>query len=385
MSIQKDKKNNQSKQHIDILDGMRGVAAIFVVLYHLIETYQNSSIHIINHAYLAVDLFFVLSGFVVSYAYDQRLQSSLTVLSFFKRRLIRLHPMVVFATILGAAMYYFQSSPAFPIIEQTSWSMLITVLLMHIFFIPCTPLNDIRGWNEMFCLNSPQWTLFFEYIANVIYGLILYRLSNRTLWVITIFFSLFTLNLSLNINIGNFFAERNELIYTVIGGWCCNNSDIFIGFSRLMFPFCCGIIIQRMNWKISIRHSFAVISFIIIGVFFVPKLPGILNGIYEAICILFVFPLLIMIGFGNNRKEKKQSYLIIGKISYPLYITHFPFVYLQASWASRHPSAGLSEIFFFTFACFVIIIIVAYLSYRYFECPARKRLEILLYHRNKLS
>ena len=378
MSISKTNNDNSSIQHIDILDGIRGVAAIFVVLYHLIETYQDSTIHIINHAYLAVDLFFILSGFVVSYAYDQRLRTCLSISSFFKRRLIRLQPMVVFASILGAALYFFQSCLAFPLIEQTSWTMLILVAIMHIFFIPCTPLNDIRGWNEMFCLNSPQWTLFFEYIANIIYGIILYKISNRTLWVITGLFALCTLNLSLDINIGNFYIDRNELTYTVIGGWCCNNSDFFIGFSRLMFPFCCGILVQRMNWKISIPHSFAVISCIIIGVFFTPKLPNILNGIFEAICILVVFPIIIMIGCGNNRKESKQHYLLIGKISYPLYITHFPFVYLQASWVSLHLSAGPLENIFITVTYFAIILAVAYLSYRYYEGPVRKKLQTMI-------
>lgn len=375
MSALKRNNSDQSIPHIDILDGIRGVAAVFVVLYHLIETYQCSSIHIINHAYLAVDLFYILSGFVVSYAYDLRLRSNLSLLSFFKRRLFRLQPMVVFASVLGAALYFFQSSPAFPCIVHTGWKMLLLVTIMHIFFIPCTSRYDIRGWDEMFCLNSPQWTLFFEYIANILYGLVLHKLSVKSLWFITLIFALLTLNLSLGVNVGNLYADRNDLLYTVIGGWCWNSSDIFIGFSRLMFPFCCGILIHRMNWRISIKHSFAAISCIIMGVSFFPKMPGILNGVFEATCILIIFPIIIMIGYGNNSEEKNKRYLLIGKVSYPLYITHFPFVYLQASWVSRHPSAGLMENILVSTFCFTIILLVAFLSYKYYESPVRKKLQ----------
>ena len=85
-----------SKPKYEILDGLRGVAAMLVVAFHLFETYSKGpAFQIINHGYLAVDFFFVLSGFVIGYAYDDRWGKSLTLKNFFKRRLIRLHPMVV--------------------------------------------------------------------------------------------------------------------------------------------------------------------------------------------------------------------------------------------------------------------------------------------------
>ena len=62
------------KSHYEILDGLRGVAAILVVIFHTFEVYadENRFKQIINHGYLAVDFFFLLSGFVVAYAYDDR-------------------------------------------------------------------------------------------------------------------------------------------------------------------------------------------------------------------------------------------------------------------------------------------------------------------------
>lgn len=84
-----------SKPRYEILDGLRGVAAMIVVAFHLFETYSKGpAFQILNHGYLAVDFFFVLSGFVIGYAYDDR-WNKMSLKDFFKRRLVRLHPMVV--------------------------------------------------------------------------------------------------------------------------------------------------------------------------------------------------------------------------------------------------------------------------------------------------
>jgi len=97
-----------TKNHYEILDGLRGVAAIIVVAFHLMEAHATSNLtQVINHGYLAVDFFFVLSGFVIGYAYDDR-WGKMTLKGFFKRRLIRLQPMIVIGMIVGAIGFYFQ-------------------------------------------------------------------------------------------------------------------------------------------------------------------------------------------------------------------------------------------------------------------------------------
>ena len=106
-----------TKPHYDILDGLRGVAALMVVAFHLFETYSGGPAHqIINHGYLAVDFFYVLSGFVVGYAYDDRWGRTMGLKDFFKRRAIRLHPLYVWGTLLGLLLIYAQESDAFPLI-----------------------------------------------------------------------------------------------------------------------------------------------------------------------------------------------------------------------------------------------------------------------------
>src|SRR5580704_6818864 len=107
----------ESKKHYEILDGLRGVASLLVVAFHVFEAYAggNRFRQIINHGYLAVDFFFLLSGFVVAYAYDDR-WGKMTQWDFYKRRLVRLQPMVIMGSLIGAALFYFQAGPAFPLI-----------------------------------------------------------------------------------------------------------------------------------------------------------------------------------------------------------------------------------------------------------------------------
>ena len=104
-----------SKPRYEILDGLRGVAAMIVVAFHLLETYSKGPAYqVLNHGYLAVDFFFVLSGFVIGYAYDDR-WNCMSLKGFFKRRLVRLHPMVIMGSLIGALFFYFGSA-AFPMI-----------------------------------------------------------------------------------------------------------------------------------------------------------------------------------------------------------------------------------------------------------------------------
>ncbi len=361
----------KDKTRIYTLDLMRGIAAILVVSYHLIETYMDSTIHIINHGYLAVDFFFILSGFVVSYAYDLEWGKGLGYKAFFYRRLVRLHPMVLFASVLGTLLFFFQVSPIFPVSDKTNIFQLLRAMFMGMVFIPSTELTDVRGWGEMFCLNSPQWTLFFEYIANILYALFLRRLSNQGLFILTFIMALVTVNLTLDINICGLIGNRDQIAYTVIGGWCSNQYDIFIGFSRLMFPFCCGMLIQRNKLRIQINNNIAIMSILLVVILAMPKLPGVFNGIYESICILIIFPLIIMLGNGGKQTRMKSICTTAGELSYPLYIVHFPFVYLQTAWVSLHPQSGIFENIEVTILCLISIVTTMYLSYHYYETPIR--------------
>lgn len=137
----------ESKPHYEILDGLRGVAAMVVVLFHVFEIHSGGdhAKQIINHGYLAVDFFFLLSGFVIGYAYDDRWKK-MTLKDFFKRRLIRLQPMIIAGSIVGALAFYFQDSPGlgWGRIHEIPVSTLLLVMVIGFTLIPVGKGLDIR-------------------------------------------------------------------------------------------------------------------------------------------------------------------------------------------------------------------------------------------------
>ncbi|RYF97751.1 MAG: acyltransferase, partial [Chitinophagaceae bacterium] len=171
----------KSKAHFEILDGLRGIAALGIVVFHFIEMYTPHPDDLIAHAYLAVDFFFCLSGFVVAYAYDDRLPQ-MGLVKFFKQRLIRLHPLVVLGTVLGLLGFIFD--PFGNQWEAYSGWKLALLFLASILMVPY-PIMAERAFNN-FGLNAPAWTLFWEYVANIAYALVLHRLKRIWLLLLTV-------------------------------------------------------------------------------------------------------------------------------------------------------------------------------------------------------
>jgi len=109
-------------------------------MFHILETFSGGdhTQQLINHGYLAVDFFFVLSGFVIGYAYDDR-WNKMTLGDFFKRRLIRLHPMIIIGMLIGAIMFYFQDSEFFPGISEVPVGTMLLIMLIGFTLIPVPP------------------------------------------------------------------------------------------------------------------------------------------------------------------------------------------------------------------------------------------------------
>jgi len=150
------------RKHFEVLDGLRGMAALAVVIFHFMELIAPDSNHnFIGHGFLAVDFFFCLSGFVIAYAYDGRI-GKLGLAEFFRSRLVRLHPLVVCGSVLGLLGFYIKSFIAPP--QQIGGLRMTVLFLWSIFLIPC-PAMASRYFNN-FGLNAPAWSLFWEYIAN---------------------------------------------------------------------------------------------------------------------------------------------------------------------------------------------------------------------------
>ena len=384
-------KNNvylDSKPRYEILDGLRGVAAVLVVAYHLFETYFGGKPNQpINHGYLAVDFFFVLSGFVIGYAYDDR-WDRMSTWAFFKRRLIRLHPMVIFGTLFGALLYYFGSCAEFPLINNTPWWMVLLVMFWCFTLIPLPSSMDIRGWAETNPLNGPAWSLQWEYVGNILYALFIRKFSKLALGISVAIFAVLTIILCLNIDVFGVLEERSWASYTVVGGWSTTPDQLQVGLTRLLYPFFCGLLISRVGKLIKVKAGFWWCSLMIAVLFCMPWM-GLgtegearwTNGLYEAFCILVCFPLIVAMGAGSSVKGSKSTAInkFLGDISYPIYITHYPLIYMQMSWVDSHKDAPLGMHIFVAVCIFVLAILVAYGSYKLYDLPVREWLKKKLF------
>ena len=377
-----------SKPRYEILDGLRGVAALMVIVFHCFETYiPVFGTQIVNHGYLAVDFFFVLSGFVIGYAYDDR-WDKMTTWGFFKRRLTRLHPMVIAGTLVGAAMFFFAGA-AFPqTLQNPGWKIALC-FVMGLLMIPCGTGLDIRGWGEMNSFNGPNWSLTFEYCGNILYAFILRRLPKIALGVLCVVCSFFTLDLTMGWDVFGFFPDGPQ--YTVIGGWSLTGQQLYIGFTRLLYPFLCGLLISRIlpghrtdanpsGSPIHLKGGFWWCSLALVVLFSVPCIGGkigIPDGIYQAVCILLLFPLIVLTGSGSVTKGKKSTAVCkwLGDISYPLYITHYPFMYMQMSWVAGHEDAPLWMHIMVNTGVAFISILLAYGLLKVYDEPVREWLK----------
>ncbi|PTS95363.1 acyltransferase [Pedobacter sp. HMWF019] len=344
----------ESKQHFKILDGLRGIAAVAVVIFHFMEIavpdYNNS---FIAHAYLAVDFFFCLSGFVIAYAYDRRLKQ-IGVSAFLKMRLIRLHPLVIIGSVVGFLAFVFDP---FSHLYQAYTGQTFLMFLSSCLMIPY-PLVHERYFN-LFHLNPPTWSLFWEYIANIIYAFVLIRLRNKAIWILTIIGAIALC----------YEAHRSGFLAVGFGG-----DNITGGGIRVFYSFIAGILVYRSNWIIKSRLGFMTTGILLVIVFLVPFSEK-LNWILDPLIVIFYFPFLIALGAGAKLTSTFSRLChFSGEISYPLYMIHYPFVWLFMSYVERmKPAIGQMATIMIIAVC--LLIGLAYLIMILMDIPVRQFLK----------
>ncbi|MFH7005561.1 acyltransferase family protein [Flavobacterium bizetiae] len=358
------------KKHYEILDGLRGVAAILVVIFHILEAHNGGSrfAQIINHGYLAVDFFFLLSGFVVAYAYDDR-WTKMSQWEFYKRRLIRLQPMVIMGMIIGAIFYYFQASDLFPMIAGMEvWKVIVTMVIGFT-LLPIPPSLEIRGWGEMHPLNGPAWSLFFEYIANILYALVFRKFSNKVLGIFVFIFAAMLVNYTV-------FGPNGD----VIGGWSLNLQQMNVGFTRLLYPFFAGVLLSRLGKLIHLKGAFWICSILIVVIFSIPRIGDEntlwMNGLYESFAIILLFPLIVAIGAGGEIKNTLSIKICkaLGDISYPIYIIHYPLIYWYTAWVIDN-KVTIKDGYMIGIGVLVSSIVIAILCLKFYDEPVRNWLQ----------
>lgn len=344
----------QQKHHFLVLDGLRGVAAFMVVVFHFMEIIETDfTKNILAHGYLAVDFFFCLSGFVIAYAYDDRMQNK-TVKWFCKQRLLRLQPLVILGAILGLLAFIFD--PFGNYIANYSIVQIIMLFAATVFVIPYPVMED-RYFN-LFGLNAPAWSLFWEYIASAAYAIILVKLSRKWTAALTLIAAI-TL-----FSVGYIYNSTS-------GGW--DGSTFWHGGARLFYSFLAGMCIFRYRLIIHNKLGFLPISLLLCLAFFMPWHPN-CNWLTEPLVITLYFPLILTMGAGSTLTEKhKKACVFLGQLSYPLYITHYFALWGFGSYyATKQPNM---QTLLIVVPCLIVVqIVVAYLAMKFYDSPLRKRL-----------
>lgn len=366
-----------TKPHYELLDGLRGVAAILVLFYHVFEGLAfaeatngagSGLITTLNHGHIAVDFFFILSGFVISYAYDDR-WGKMSTWQFFKRRLIRLHPMLVMGALIGVIAFAIVGFEKWDgTVASTGWVMV--AMLFTMFMIPAVPglPYEIRGNGEMFPLNGPGWSLFFEYIGNILYALVIRRLSVKILTILVVVLGCLHI----------WFFVGNVSGYDMVGvGWTIDEVNFWGGLVRMLFPFTMGMLLARIFKPSKVKGAFWICSIVLVMLFAVPYIKPdysiSLNSLYEVVCIAFLFPLLVWLGAcGRVSGRVGKLNRMLGDLSYPLYIVHYPIMYIFYAWLIEKKVYTLNECLGVALIVVVSSIVLALICLKLYDEPVRR-------------
>lgn len=362
--------NQPSQARYDLLDGLRGVAALMVLLYHVFNDAKAFFVGPVSefcHGFLGVDFFFILSGFVMGYAYDDK-WGRMSLSDFVKRRLIRLHPMVVIGVLMGVAAFVVQGCTKWDGTQVSVFAVIVTTAL-SLFLLP-TPTNmDVRGFTEAFPLNGPHWSLFFEYIGSALYGMYLHRFSTRSLGWCALLSMLALAGFSL-------YSPDGGVAY----GWSSLPDSVLGGTLRLCCAYTIGLWLSRqfrqrqpkpLSGPVFLLSSLALV--VLLGM---PSLGGReVESAYQLVCIFCLFPLVIWYAArGCVSGLRQQAVSFLGRLSYPLYAVHYPFVYLYITWVSQdaEPYAHYWQPWDGALVTILVSLLAATLCLLFYDEPLRK-------------
>lgn len=356
------------KPHYEVLDGLRGTAAIMVVLFHIMGmpiAWVDDGQYL-HHAAMAVDFFFGLSGFVVAYAYDAR-WTTMSVGQFVKIRLIRLHPLVLLGAVLG--LISFLADPFAANQKLVPLSVVLRDFALACLLLPHAALPN--RWTDTHSLNSPAWSLLQEYIGNLTYALVLRRLATRIL--------------------GLFVAAAAAWMLWLL--WRRNSIDMGSDWTtwwgapaRMSFSFTMGLFLYRVRDRLpKARLGWVVLSVVLVLAFATPLVPKTIphgNGMMEAAFAMLLFPAIILCGAHSEIGRIELALCkFAGRISYPIYILHYPFLLIYMNYALvRKPPA--SAIWLAGAGSFVLVVGFSWLALSFYDEPVRAWLKRTLLRRS---
>lgn len=340
----------ENRNRYEVLDALRGLCAIAVVALHYFESYKRWEV--IPHSHLAVEYFFLLTGFTFVIAYDRRWKDgTMTVLGFLWRRFLRLWPIVFIGSVIGLMFCFalngrfFSSMPNDPWIEFQRFLYSLTML----------------PWCGKGCMTQMQpqtWTLLYIIYANLIYLFILR------------FFRTWMLGIALLAAAGySYYVAAHYHSFAL--GWDFTHHHIVTAAARMSFPVLAGMFIARCGWRISFPgagvFAAAVLGFILYSPVF-PK-TGEAFGWYELIAVLVALPLVLLTGAGGSIPSGRFADFcaFMGRFSFPLYATHFPLRIVLRNWIQDNPSAPYSRHVAMMIAIVAATIALAWIGMKFAE------------------
>ena len=332
------------KHHYVVLDAIRGVAAIMVVLLH---SSRLAGGQWAPHGYLAVDLFFVLSGFVIAHAYDRRMEQGMPARAFMTLRLIRFMPLYWLGLAFGVLHQLLLI--ATHNVHALSWPALILGTGMGALFLPA-PMIQPNG--NLFPFNVPSWSLFFELAVNLLYGLLFTRLSNKVLMSVVLLSGCGLVAFS-------FWHGDSDIGATDI--------TIAGGALRTLFSFPLGVLLYRRPvWRAGL--PWPILLLIVAGLMMIP-VPEAYVPLYDVLFILIISPLLVAVGAASGvegRGRKIASF--VGILSFPIYAVHRPLIDLATPVLLRLPVGPVGRMALFLAG----LVVFAALLDRFYDRPVRQ-------------
>lgn len=333
------------------LDGLRGLAAIFVLMRHASDFWNFFPFR----SHLAVDLFFILSGFVIAHAYDEKLRiQTISLQKFILIRLIRLYPVFLLSLLICATFLMIKIFTA-DSLNVSKLNESIQLIILTALFLP----SHVSESPRLFPINGPYWSLFFELIVNGIYARFRPWFNDTILATIILIFGGMIVRVA--IQHGN-----------LDSGFEWDYFSLWAGFSRAMFGIFLGlllyryqnVLIQRVGKKISPWLTFPIIA----GILASPSF-GSWDAPLDLLAVLVIFPFSVLIASQAVPTRFENILLILGSASYPIYVLHQP---LSDWFREQLPNSPLAP---WSGVLFTLLLIVVSLGIeKFYDLPIRRRL-----------
>lgn len=348
------------------LESLRGVAALLVVFFHIEWGGNKELLSFVRNSWLFVDFFFVLSGFVIAYAYLEKIQNGMKLPHYFLLRVARVYPlhfvvMLFWLPYIGAKYYLHATGfgGVDPSITENTQSFFITLLLLN-----SIGLLDYSGWNVA------SWSVSAEIFAYLFFFISVFALKRFNL---------------------KWFA-----LLSCISGYCLlyslEGSNIALinkwAFLRGISAFCFGWFIYYLYLNVRLLaehlkyHELFSVVLIILSVSLVSF------STYFSYVAIFVFGYSVLIF--SHRDSSLIGRLLetawakaLGRWSYSIYMTHMLVLSGLSDVLEHIVKLNLHDMSWV--ACvvldivvFAIIIFVSSLTFRWIEVPARNFCRVML-------